>query len=373
MKHRPRFLLALMFLLAIPLLACNPNVLNAWGDLLASAQFIWDSIWTTPEAGLRCHRHPVHREPAGDLRRAARGLRGRDSHDHPGDRRRLGCRPALQHDLHLGHALRQAGRLGPHHGAPAVRQSRRRLRRAGRRTGDRPLPGVRGGGRWRHAGAPAGRRLPGGRLGTAHDDAPARVCGVPQRHHAHTDPDTHTLAHRHADATPIPIGDAYEDDDPPNHSSIAVNESQGRTLDPYGDEEVVHLWVWTGLHVEVRTHSLGGLASTALEIPTCSGTFSDTDGGESTVSWISSCDEVVVMRIWSQRTATMDLGRPTRCRSTSCPERRVVDVSVPCLQDCDFFLERCPPAAVALLACSAEVRLGGPSGRPTRTTIATCG
>ena len=49
MKHRPRFLLALVLLLAIPLLACNPNVLNAWGDLLASAQFIWDSIWTTPE------------------------------------------------------------------------------------------------------------------------------------------------------------------------------------------------------------------------------------------------------------------------------------------------------------------------------------
>ncbi len=83
--------------------------------------------------------------------------------------------------------------------------------------------------------------------------------------------------------TPIPIGDAWEDDDPPNHSSIAVNESQGRTLDPFGDEEVVHLWVWTGLHVEVRTHSLGGLASTALEIPTCSGTCSDTDGGESPI------------------------------------------------------------------------------------------
>ena len=100
--------------------------------------------------------------------------------------------------------------------------------------------------------------------------------------------------------TPIPVGDSYEDDDAPNHSSIAVNESQGRTLDPFGDEDVVHLWVWTGLHVEVRTHSLGGLASTALEIPTCSGTFSDTDGGQSTISWLSSCDEVVVMRIWSE-------------------------------------------------------------------------
>ncbi len=50
MRHKRNFLLALIVLLATPLLACNPNVLNAWGDLLASARFIWDSIWTTPEA-----------------------------------------------------------------------------------------------------------------------------------------------------------------------------------------------------------------------------------------------------------------------------------------------------------------------------------
>jgi hypothetical protein len=99
--------------------------------------------------------------------------------------------------------------------------------------------------------------------------------------------------------TPQKIGDRWEDDDPPNHSSIAVNESQNRTLDPHGDEEVVHLWVWTGLHLEVLTHSLGGSASTALELPTCSGTWSDTDGGQARVEWLSTCDEVVVMRIRS--------------------------------------------------------------------------
>jgi len=98
--------------------------------------------------------------------------------------------------------------------------------------------------------------------------------------------------------TPAP-GDSYEDDDPPNHSSIAVNEAQYRSLDPYGDVEIVHLWVWTGLHVEVLTHSLGGLASTTVEIPTCSDTWYDTDGGEATVAWTSHCDEVVVMTVGS--------------------------------------------------------------------------
>ena len=49
MRHKRRFLFALIVLLATPLLACNPNVLNAWGDLLASARFVWDSIWTVPE------------------------------------------------------------------------------------------------------------------------------------------------------------------------------------------------------------------------------------------------------------------------------------------------------------------------------------
>ena len=73
----------------------------------------------------------------------------------------------------------------------------------------------------------------------------------------------------------------------------------GARLDPYGDEDVVHLWVWTGLHLEVLTHSLGGWASTNLEIPTCSGTFYDTDGGEARIEWISACDEVVVMHVTS--------------------------------------------------------------------------
>jgi hypothetical protein len=100
--------------------------------------------------------------------------------------------------------------------------------------------------------------------------------------------------------TPAP-GDAYEPDhpDPPYHSSIAVGESQGRSLDPYGDEEYVHLWVWPGLNVRVRTHSLGASASTNLQVTTCSGTYADTDGGEANVSWLSSCPEIVVIHVWS--------------------------------------------------------------------------
>jgi hypothetical protein len=43
--------------------------------------------------------------------------------------------------------------------------------------------------------------------------------------------------------------------------------AQGRTIDPHGDQEVVHRWVWTGLHLGVLTHSLAGLAATALENP----------------------------------------------------------------------------------------------------------
>jgi hypothetical protein len=49
MKSKRKKLLTLILLLAIPLLACNPLVLNAWGDLLDSARFIWASLWTTPE------------------------------------------------------------------------------------------------------------------------------------------------------------------------------------------------------------------------------------------------------------------------------------------------------------------------------------
>ena len=49
MRKKIRFAAILITLFALPLMACNPYVLNAWGDLLATAQFIWDAIWATPE------------------------------------------------------------------------------------------------------------------------------------------------------------------------------------------------------------------------------------------------------------------------------------------------------------------------------------
>ncbi len=49
----------------------------------------------------------------------------------------------------------------------------------------------------------------------------------------------------------------------------------------------------------MRTHSLGGWASTNVEITTCSGTYSDTDGGETTIEWTSVCDEVAVITVSS--------------------------------------------------------------------------
>jgi len=98
--------------------------------------------------------------------------------------------------------------------------------------------------------------------------------------------------------TPVPVsGDAYEDDDPPNHSTIALGASQYRTLEPDGDVDVVHLWVWAGLHLEVITANLGGNASTNVEIVTCGGTLYDTDGGQARIEWTSQCDEVAILTV----------------------------------------------------------------------------
>ena len=48
-RKRAKLIAILAAMLAMPLLACNPNVLNTWGDLLGTARFIWTSMWTTPE------------------------------------------------------------------------------------------------------------------------------------------------------------------------------------------------------------------------------------------------------------------------------------------------------------------------------------
>jgi hypothetical protein len=299
MKQKRNFLLALVILLATPLLACDPNVLNAWGDLLASAQFIWDSIWTVPDPdyeaiGILCTQSllATYGEPPVAYVEAIAMTTEEIA-------AAWGVTVPYSATFTLGTPYTKpdgSGRIMV------------------------PLQFANPGGAY---GVPVGAPLTGLCLEFEQADdngtpvpllANAYQVGdwvlpttTPQLGYAEcasgiTPTPTPTPTPLPTDTptpTPIPIGDAYEDDDPPNHSSIAVNESQFRTLDPYGDEEIVHLWVWTGLHVEVRTHSLGGLASTTLEIPTSSGTWYDIDGGQATISWVSACDEVVVMHIGS--------------------------------------------------------------------------
>jgi len=297
MRHKRSFLFALIVLLATPLLACNPNVLNAWGDLLASAQFIWASIWTTPapdyEAiGILCTENllAVYGEPpvayVDAIAMTTEEIAATWGVSVPYSTTFTLGTPYAKPDgsgrmvVPLQFA-NPGGAYGVPIGGPVTGLC---LEFETVDDGGTPVPLLADGyqvGDW---------VLPTTTPEIGYADCPSGITPTPTPTPTPLPTDT---------PTPVP-GDSWEDDDPPNHSAIAVSESQDRTLDPYGDEEVVHLWVWTGLHVEVQIHNLGGLASTAIEIPTCSGTWYDTDGGDTTIDWVSSCDEVVVMRIWSE-------------------------------------------------------------------------
>jgi hypothetical protein len=298
MRKKKHFLAALVMLLAMPLLACNPNVLNAWGSLLASAQFIWDSIWTTPESdyeaiGLLCTQSllATYGEP-----------------------------PVSYVDAIAMTAEEIAAAWGvtvPYSATFTLGTPYAKPDGSGRIMV--PLQFASPGGTY---GVPVGAPVTGLCLEFEEvDDGGTLVPLLADRYQvADWVLPTTTPQLGYAECasgitptptptpTPLPTntptpapGDAYEPDNPspPHNSAIGVGEVQWRSLDPYGDEEVIHLWVWTGLHLEVLTHSLGGLASTAMEITTCTGTFSDTDGGQSRVSWLSVCDEVAVIHIWS--------------------------------------------------------------------------
>ena len=299
MRHKRRLLLALIVLLATPLLACNPNVLNAWGDLLASARFIWDSVWTVPEPdyeaiGILCTENllATYGEPpvtyVDAIAMTTQEIAAAWGVSVPYSTTFTLGTPYTKPDgsgriiVPLQFA-NPGGAYGVPVGGPVTGLC---LEFEEVDDGGTPVPLLADGyqvGDW---------VLPTTTPQLGYAECPSGITPTPTPTPTPLPTDTPT-------PTPIPLGDAWENDDPPDYSSIAVNESQGRTLEPFGDEEAVHLWVWTGLHVEVRTHSLGGLASTALEIPTCSGTWYDTDGGQSTITWTSQCDEVVVMRIWS--------------------------------------------------------------------------
>lgn len=292
MNPKRRLMVVGIALLALPLLACNPAVLEVWGDLLATARAVWDSLWTEPDPDY---------EAVGIL-------------SAPELLDLFGEPPVPYVDSIIRTVRRIANAWGlasPYSTAFTIGDPYPKPDGSGRMMV--PLQFPNPGGAY---GVPPGGPVTG--LCLEFEDALADDGGnpvlllapefqvgdwvlpttTPQSGYAECPSGiTPTPA---ATETPVPApGDGYEPDqpDPPYHSSIAVGESQGRSLDPYGDEEVVYLWVWTGLHLEVLTHSLGGLASTNLEVPTCSGTFYDTDGGPARVEWVSACDELVVMRI----------------------------------------------------------------------------
>ena len=300
MTHRRTGLvLSLMLLLATPLLACNPNVVTAWGDLLATARAIWAGMWATPEPdyygiSILCSEDllAAHGNPPVPYVNAV-----------------ISTTEEIAAAWGIARPYSVTFTLGPTYDKP---DGSGRIMAPFQFTN--PYSDV--------YGVPFGAPLTGLCLEFEQVDVegtpvPLLADGyqvadyvlpttTPQVGYAEcpsgiTPTPTPTPTPLATDTpTPAP-GDGYEPDNPyPAHnSSIAVNEAQWRTLEPYGDEEYVHLWVWTGLHVQVHTHSLGGWASTNLEIPTCSGTFSDVDGGETSVAWVSQCDEVVVVHVWS--------------------------------------------------------------------------
>ena len=298
MRLKRNMMLALIVLLATPLLACNPNVLKVWGDLLASVRFIWDSIWTVPQPdyeaiGILCTESllVVHGEPpvsyVNDIILTTEEIAAAWGVSVPYSTTfTLGTPYAKPDGSGRIMVPLQFANPGGAYGVPV----------GGPVTGlclefeevddnGTPVPLLADGyevGDW---------VLPTTTPQIGYAECPSGITPTP----------TPTPTPLPTD-TPVPVpGDAYEPDNPypPYNSAINVGEAQWRSLDPYGDMEVVHLWVWTGLHLGVLTHSLGGLASTALQIDTCTGTWSDTDGGEARIGWTSYCDEVVTIHIWS--------------------------------------------------------------------------
>mgnify|MGYP001049923530 CR=1 FL=1 len=294
MMHRKTgFIISLILLLATPLLACNPNVVTAWGDLLETAQVIWSAIWATPEPDY----YAISVVCSEELLAA------------------YGNPPEAYVDAIITTTNKIAAAWGipePYSITFTIGLTYTKPDGSGRIMVPfqftNPYSDV--------YGVPYGAPLTG--LCLEFEEVDVEGTPVPLLADGYQVADyvlpTTTPQVGYAECpsgitpTPLPTstptpapGDAYEPGNPyPDyHSDISVGESQSRTLEPTGDQEFVHLWVWSGLHLQVRTHSLGGWASTNLEIPTCSGTFSDLDGGEAAIEWASACDEVVVIHVWS--------------------------------------------------------------------------
>jgi hypothetical protein len=297
MQKRTGFILSLLLLLATPLLACDPNVVTAWGDLRATARAIWAGIWATPEPdyygiSILCSEDllatygnpPVPYVDAiittTEEIAAMWGLAQPYSLT-------FSLGPTYEKPDGSGRIVAPFQFANPYsdvYGVPfAALLTGLCLEFEGVDVEGTPVPLLADGYQV------ADYVLPTTTPQVGYAECASGITPTPTPTPTPLPTDT---------PTPAP-GDSYENDDPPDHSSIAVNESQYRSLDPYGDVDVVHLWVWSGLHLRVRTYDLGGWASTNLEIPTCSGTLTDVDGGEAIVDWVSVCDEVVVVTITS--------------------------------------------------------------------------
>ena len=290
-RTRRYFVLSLILLLALPLLACDPGVVTAWGDLGATARVLWAGIWAKPEPDycgisilcsqdlLAAHGNPPY-EYVDEIVRTTEEIAAAWGVAEPYSAT-FSLGPSYAKPDSSGRVMVPFQFSNPYSdvyglpvGAPLTGLC---LELEMVEVEGTPVPLLADGYQV------ADWVLPTTTPQVGYAECPSGITPTPQP----TD-------------TPTPVpGDAYEPDDPPGHSAIAVGEAQGRSLEPYGDVDVVHLWVWSGLHLEVRTHSLGGWASTNVEVPTCSGTFSDLDGGEARLEWQSACDEVVAITVSS--------------------------------------------------------------------------
>jgi hypothetical protein len=274
-----------ILILALVLLACNLEALDAWGDLAATARAIWAAVWTEPEPD-----YPAISLFSGEDLKATHG-------DPP--------QPYVEALIATTQEIAGAWAISPPYshtftlGTPYAKpDGSGRFVAPFRFTN--PYSDV--------YGVPQGAPLVGLCLEfeeSEFDGTPVPLLADGYRVADYVLPTTTpqvAYAECPSGITPTPeapAGDAHEDDDPPNHSEVAVGEAQNRSLAPTGDVDVVHLWVWVGLHLSVETHSLGGYASTNVEIETCDGIKSDTDGGIAYLEWTSLCDEVAIVTVTS--------------------------------------------------------------------------
>ncbi len=287
---RRRLLMAALLLLALSTLACNLSALDAWGDLTATARAIWAATWVRPTP-----------DYAAVSVLASEGLKA--AHGDPPlsyidalavTTRQIaatwGVRPPYTETFTLGAAYTEpggsgrilvpvyfanpGGAYGVAPGAPIVGLC---LAFETVDFGGTPVPLLADGYRVGDYVLPTTTPQPGQAL------CPSGITPTPL-----------------ATDTPAPVpGDGYEPDDPPGHSDVAVGEAQTRTLAPAGDADVVHLWVWAGLHLSVETLDLGGGTSTNVEIQACDGRWADADGGVAYVEWTSTCDTVAIVTVTS--------------------------------------------------------------------------